>query len=117
MEYLSPSAKCTLEQTDEDLTISPENPDPQSKSERVDKKILFSNISESRNSIVEDGQCPGLQGLIEINHDEYGTNKKEELSDVAERMQQNYNYFLMSSPEKIYYHKITSHKKLTLLNW
>uniref|UniRef100_A0A8D2AWM2 DLG associated protein 5 n=1 Tax=Sciurus vulgaris TaxID=55149 RepID=A0A8D2AWM2_SCIVU len=88
---------------DEDLlrqTLPPENPDPHStKSERVDKKILFSNISESRNSIIDDAQCPGLQGLIEINH-----NKKEEISDVVERMELNSSVtsqdVLMSSPEK-----------------
>ncbi|XP_027785365.2 disks large-associated protein 5 isoform X1 [Marmota flaviventris] len=85
--------------------ISPENPHPQNiKSECVDKKILFSNISESRNSIVEDVQCPGVQGLIEINHDEYGTNKKEEISDIEERMELNSSVtsqdVLMTSPEK-----------------
>ncbi|XP_076704482.2 disks large-associated protein 5 [Callospermophilus lateralis] len=85
--------------------ISSENLHPQNtKSECVDKKILFSNISESRNSIVEDVQCPGVQGLIEINHDEYGTNKKEEISDIEERMELNSSVtsqdVLMTSPEK-----------------
>uniref|UniRef100_A0A8C3WHK5 DLG associated protein 5 n=1 Tax=Catagonus wagneri TaxID=51154 RepID=A0A8C3WHK5_9CETA len=50
-------------------TISPENPDPQSpKSEHVDK-TLIPNIPENRKSIVEDTKCPGLQDLIEVNHD------------------------------------------------
>ncbi|XP_047422002.1 LOW QUALITY PROTEIN: disks large-associated protein 5-like [Sciurus carolinensis] len=86
-------------------TLPPENPDPHStKSECVDKKILFSNISESRNSIIDDAQCPGLQGLIEMNHGEYGTNKKEEIADIVERMELNSSVtsqdVLMTSPEK-----------------
>ncbi|XP_012519193.1 PREDICTED: disks large-associated protein 5 [Propithecus coquereli] len=98
-------------------TTSSENPDPQNiKSERDDKKTLFSNIPERRNSIVEDAQCSGLQDLIEVNHDEnninfemaylssermslpllaggvavdVNTNKKEEISDVVEGMELN----------------------------
>ncbi|XP_037691238.1 disks large-associated protein 5 isoform X2 [Choloepus didactylus] len=107
--------------------VSPENPDPQStKSEYpVDKKILFPNISENRNSMVEDAQCPGFQ----INHDANKINfemdrlpsermnllllagemtyntKKEEISDVMEGMELNSSIITqdvsMTSPEKI----------------
>ncbi|XP_045422660.1 disks large-associated protein 5 isoform X2 [Lemur catta] len=97
-------------------TTSSENPDPQNIKNECDKKTLFSNIPERRNNIVEDAQCPGLQDLIEVNHDEnkinfevaylssermslpllargvaddINTNKKEEISDVVEGMELN----------------------------
>ncbi|XP_011817369.1 PREDICTED: disks large-associated protein 5 [Colobus angolensis palliatus] len=97
-------------------TTSPESAGPQNtKSEHV-KKTLFLNIPESRNSIVEDAQCPGLPDLIEENHnvnktnlkvdclprermslpllaggvaDDINTNKKEGISDVVEGMELN----------------------------
>uniref|UniRef100_A0A2K5XXI8 DLG associated protein 5 n=1 Tax=Mandrillus leucophaeus TaxID=9568 RepID=A0A2K5XXI8_MANLE len=97
-------------------TMSPESAGPQNtKSEHV-KKTLFLNIPESRNSIVEDAQCPGLPDLIEENHDvnktnlkvdclpsegmslpllaggvadDINTNKKEGISDVVEGMELN----------------------------
>ncbi|XP_076978687.1 disks large-associated protein 5 isoform X2 [Tamandua tetradactyla] len=53
---------------------SPKNPDPQStKSKHPVDKILFSNTTENRNSVVEDARspdalCPGFQDLIEVNH-------------------------------------------------
>ncbi|XP_062946934.1 disks large-associated protein 5 [Cynocephalus volans] len=92
-----------------------ENPDPQStKSKHVDKKTLFSNIPES--SVIKDTQCPGLQDLIEVNHDvnkinfemdclpsermslpllageiedDINTNQKEEILHVVEGMELN----------------------------
>lgn len=97
-------------------TTSPESASPQNtKSEHV-KTTLFLNIPESRNSIVEDAQCPGLPDLIEENHDvnktnlkvdclpseevslpllaggvadDINTNKKEGISDVVEGMELN----------------------------
>uniref|UniRef100_A0A2I3I098 DLG associated protein 5 n=1 Tax=Nomascus leucogenys TaxID=61853 RepID=A0A2I3I098_NOMLE len=97
-------------------TTSPENASPQNtKSEHV-KTTLFLSIPESRNSIVEDAQCPGLPDLIEENHvvnktdlkvdclpsermslpllaggvaDDINTNKKEGISDVVEGMELN----------------------------
>ncbi|XP_019501412.1 PREDICTED: disks large-associated protein 5 isoform X2 [Hipposideros armiger] len=96
-------------------TTSPENPDPQSTRNEHAEKTLLSDIPENRNSI-EDAQCPGLQGLIEVNHDEnkinfemyclpsermslpllagevaydININKKEEISDVVEGMELN----------------------------
>ncbi|KAM9091046.1 disks large-associated protein 5 isoform 1-T1 [Megaptera novaeangliae] len=111
-------------------TTSPENPDPQgTKSEHVDK-TLISDIPGNRNSIVEDAKCPGLQDLIEVNHDvnkinfeinclpsermnlallagkvadDVNTNRKEEISDVVYGMELNSvtaQDVLMISPEK-----------------
>ncbi|XP_057398839.1 disks large-associated protein 5 isoform X5 [Balaenoptera acutorostrata] len=111
-------------------TTSPENPDPQgTKSEHADK-TLISDIPGNRNSIVEDAKCPGLQDLIEVNHDvnkinfeinclpsermnlallagkvadDVNTNKKEEISDVVYGMELNSvtaQDVLMISPEK-----------------
>ncbi|XP_013971390.1 disks large-associated protein 5 [Canis lupus familiaris] len=95
-------------------TMSPQNPDPQStKSEHVDKETLLSTIPKTRNS-TEDAQCPGLQGLIEVNDnankinfemaclpsermnlpflagevaDDINTNKKKEIPDVIEGLE------------------------------
>lgn len=108
---------------------SPENTDPQDASrEHTDEKTVCSNIPESRNKIVENSQCPGLQDLIEVNHDvnkinfemdclsrislslhvgeradDINTKNKEEISDV-ERMELNSSIIsqdiLMTSPEK-----------------
>ncbi|XP_006180882.1 disks large-associated protein 5 [Camelus ferus] len=109
---------------------APENPDPQStKSEHVEK-TLISNISENRNSIVEDAKSPGLQDLTEVDHDinkknfeidcvpnermslallagkvadDVNTNKKEEISHVVEGMELNSviaQDVWMISPEK-----------------
>ncbi|KAB1277641.1 Disks large-associated protein 5 [Camelus dromedarius] len=109
---------------------APENPDPQStKSEHVEK-TLISNISENRNSIVEDAKSPGLQVLTEVDHDinkknseidcvpnermslallagkvadDVNTNKKEEISHVVEGMELNSviaQDVWMISPEK-----------------
>uniref|UniRef100_A0A8D1MJP3 DLG associated protein 5 n=1 Tax=Sus scrofa TaxID=9823 RepID=A0A8D1MJP3_PIG len=110
-------------------TTSPENPDPQSpKSEHIDK-TLISNIPENRKSIVEDTKCPGLQNLIEVNHDvnkinfeidclpsermswallagkvadDVNTNKKEEIADVEgiEVNSVTSEDILMTTPEK-----------------
>uniref|UniRef100_A0A5G2Q9D1 DLG associated protein 5 n=1 Tax=Sus scrofa TaxID=9823 RepID=A0A5G2Q9D1_PIG len=110
-------------------TTSPENPDPQSpKSEHIDK-TLISNIPENRKSIVKDTKCPGLQNLIEVNHDvnkinfeidclpsermswallagkvadDVNTNKKEEIADVEgiEVNSVTSEDILMTTPEK-----------------
>ncbi|XP_025246841.1 disks large-associated protein 5 isoform X2 [Theropithecus gelada] len=97
-------------------TTSPESAGPQNTKSEPVKKTLFLNIPESRNSIVEDAQCPGLPDLIEENHDvnktnlkvdclpsegmslpllaggvadDINTNKKEGISDVVEGMELN----------------------------
>ncbi|XP_057587860.1 disks large-associated protein 5 isoform X2 [Hippopotamus amphibius kiboko] len=111
-------------------TTSPENSDPQgTKSEHVDK-TLISDIHGNRNSIVEDAKGPGLQDLIEVNHDvnkinfeidclpserihlallagkvadDVNTNKKEEIPDAVAEMELNSiitQDVLMISPEK-----------------
>ncbi|XP_036137201.1 disks large-associated protein 5 isoform X2 [Molossus molossus] len=95
----------------------PGGPDPQSTDrERAEEKTLLSNISENRNSIIEDAQCARLQDLIEVNHDvseknfemdclptermslslpadevacDINTNKKEDILDVVEGMELN----------------------------
>jgi hypothetical protein len=106
--------------------MSLEKPDPQS--QRSDQKTLFSNIPESRNSRVEDTQCPELQDLTEdtekvnfemhclltsermslplgggVANDITTTNKKD-ISDVIEGMELTSSVtsqdVLMSSPEK-----------------
>ncbi|XP_023581981.1 disks large-associated protein 5 isoform X2 [Trichechus manatus latirostris] len=111
-------------------TMTPENPDPQSiKSEHIVDKTLLPIIPENRNSMVEDAQCPGLQDLVEVNHDANkinfemdclpsermnllllagevadNTKKMEDMSDVMEGMELKSPIIaqdvLMSSPEK-----------------
>lgn len=91
---------------------------------------MLSNTPECRNSIIGDTQCPGLQHLIEVNHDvnkinvemdclsseimslplladgvAVNTDRKEEISDVGVRRKVNFpitpQNVLMSSSEKI----------------
>ncbi|KAM9201903.1 disks large-associated protein 5 [Dugong dugon] len=111
-------------------TMTPENPDPQSiKSEHIVDKTFLPIIPENRNSMGEDARCPGLQDLVEVNHDANkinfemdclssermnllllagevadNTKKMEDMSDVMEGMELKSPIIaqdvLMSSPEK-----------------
>ncbi|XP_023579837.1 disks large-associated protein 5 [Octodon degus] len=108
---------------------SPESPSPRSTpSGHGDKKTLFSNTPESRNTAVEGAGCPGLEDLIEGNQDVNKTNmetdcfpsealglhlvggtaddktvSEEESSGVMERMELNSSFTAqdvqMNSPE------------------
>ncbi|XP_054423016.1 disks large-associated protein 5 [Pteronotus mesoamericanus] len=67
-------------------TTPPEGPEPRdARREHADEKTLLSNIPESRNSAVEDAQCPRSQDLIEVNHDVSNINFEMDCSP-SERM-------------------------------
>ncbi|XP_037359285.1 disks large-associated protein 5 isoform X2 [Talpa occidentalis] len=98
--------------------VLPEYPDLQNSKNKCVDKTLLSTIPENSDSIEDDAQCPGLQGLIEVNPDvnisdiyfersrlsnermnlslfasevasNINTNTKEEISDAVEGMELN----------------------------